>query len=335
MVIDGLGDDGGREQRHRLDRVLGGGVVDVDVDGRPAGDLERRGADALDLDAEALEVEAQVLDHVVGRGVADHGGAGVEGGGHQRVLGDRVAALGQHDRARRLDGAVDAGVVAAVARLDVEPEGTQRRHVRLDRALAEVAAAGVGEVELVVAVQQRAEEHDHRARASCCRLVDRGEVEVGGRDDLQVVVVADPAGGDAEGVEHLEQAVDLLDARDLAQRRTALVEQGGAQQRDAGVLGGLDVDRAGQRRRAVDAQVRRAGAEGDDLGVECRADAREHLEGEVLVALLDAVDGALAGAEQLCQLVLGEPAVLAGVADEVADATLVVSHADHGISDMR
>ena len=207
--------------------------------------------------------------------------------------------------------------------------------MRLDRALAEVAAAGVGEVELVVAVQQRAEEHDHRARTPCGRLVDRVEVELGGRDDLQVVVVADPAGGDAEGVEHLEQAVDLLDPRDLAQRRTSLVEQGGAQQRDTGVLRRLHVDRARQRGRAVDPQVRGPGAEGDDLRVERRADAGEHLEGEVLVALLDAVDRALTGAEQLGELVLGESAVLACVADQVPDTTLVVSHAFHGISNMR
>ncbi len=286
-------------------------------------------------DAEPLQVEAEVLDHVVGRGVADHGRARVQRCGHQRVLGDGVAALGQHDRTGRLDGAVDAGVVAAVGGLDVEAEGPQRRHVRLHGALAEVATTGVGQVELVVAVQQRTEEHDHRARAAGGRLVDRGEVELGGRDDLEVVVVADPAGRDTEGVEHLEQPVDLLDPGDLAQRRTSLVEQRGAQQRDTRVLRGLHVDGARQRGGAVDAQVRRPGAEGDDLGVEGSADAREHLEGEVLVALLDAVDRALAGAEELGQLVLGEPAVLAGVADEVADATLVVSHAQHGISDMR
>ena len=81
----------------------------------------------------------------------------------------------------------------------------------------------------------------------------------------------------------------------------------------------LDVDRAGERGGAVDPQVRGTGAERDDLGVEGRADPGEHLQGEVLVALLDPVDGALAGAEQLGELLLGEPAVLARVADEVAD----------------
>jgi hypothetical protein len=81
--------------------------------------------------------------------------------------------------------------------------------------------------------------------------------------------------------------------------------------------------------------VRRSGAEGDDLGVEGSADAGEHLQGQVLVTLLDTVDRALARAEQLRQLVLGEATVLARVADEVADTTLVVSHAEHGISNMR
>ena len=66
------------------------------------------------------------------------------------------------------------------------------------------------------------------------------------------------------------------------------------------------------------------GAEGDDLGVEGGADPLDHLQGEVLVALLDAVDRALRGAEQVGELLLGEAPMLAGVADEVADASLVV-----------
>ena len=69
------------------------------------------------------------------------------------------------------------------------------------------------------------------------------------------------------------------------------------------------------------------GAEGDDLGVERGADAGHHVEGEVLVALLDAVDRALAGAEHLGQLGLGPAAVPAGVADQVADTgQVVLSH---------
>ena len=51
-----------------------------------------------------------------------------------------------------------------------------------------------------------------------------------------------------------------------------------------------------------DPQVHRAGTERDDLGVERLADPGEHLEAEVLVAALDPVDRALAGAEHVGEL---------------------------------
>jgi hypothetical protein len=74
--------------------------------------------------------------------------------------------------------------------------------------------------------------------------------------------------------------------------------------------------------------VGRAGTQRDDLGVQCRADAREHVEGEVLVPLLDPVDRALAGAQPLGELLLGQPAVLARVADDAPDPALVaLAHA--------
>ena len=67
-----------------------------------------------------------------------------------------------------------------------------------------------------------------------------------------------------------------------------------------------------------DAQVLRAGvAEGDELAVELLADLGERLEAEVLLALLDAGDGALAGAEEVGELALGDPLVASRVADEV------------------
>ena len=297
---------------------------------------QRGGADAVDAHAELLQEEAQVLDHVVRAGVADHGDAVVAGGGEQGVLGDGVAALGEHDRPGGGDRPVHGGVVAALGGLDLQAEGAQRGHVRLDGAGAEVAAAGVRQLEDVLAVHQRAQEHDDRAGTTGRLLVDAVQVELGRRDDLEVVVVVEPAGLHAHAGEHLEEPVDLLDARDPAQRRTPAVEQGGAEQRDAGVLGGLDVDGAGQRRRAGDPQVRGTGAEGDDLGVEGLADAGEHLQRQVLVAALDPVHGALAGGEHVGELLLGPATVLAGVADQVADpGEVVVGHAGHFISHVR
>ena len=288
-------------------------------------------------DAQLLEVEAEVLDHVVGRRVADHGRAGVQRGCHQRVLGHGVAALGEHDRASRFDGPVDRRVVHAVGGLDLEPERPQGRHVRLDGPGAEVAAAGVRQVEDFLTVQQRAEEHDDGAGTTGGRLVDVGQVELGRRDDLEVVLGVQPLGLDAERVQHLEQPVDLLDPGDPAQRRATAVEQRGAEQRDAGVLRRLDVDRAGQGGGAVDAKVDGSGlAERHDLRVEGLTDPRQHLQGEVLVALLDPVDRTLAGRQHVCELLLGPAAVLSRVTDQVADASeIVVGHVVHGISDMR
>ena len=73
-------------------------------------------------------------------------------------------------------------------------------------------------------------------------------------------------------------------------------------------------------RAADDPQVLRAAvAERDELAVELLADPGEHLQSEVLLALLDAGDGALAGAEEVGELALGQPLVAPGVADQGAD----------------
>ena len=229
---------------------------------------------------------------------------------------------------------VDRRLVEAVGRRDVEAEGAQRRQVRLDGAGAEVAATGVGQLEAVELVEQRAEEHDDGAGAAGGLDVDAREVELRRRDDLEVVAVGEPADPDADRGEHLDDPVDLLDAGEAAQRRAALVEQGGAEEGDGGVLARLDRDRAGELAPADDPQVLRAAvAERDELGVELLADAGEHLEAEVLLALLDAGDRALAGAEEVGELALGEALVAAGVADERADAGQVgVGGRRHGSS---
>jgi hypothetical protein len=55
-----------------------------------------------------------------------------------------------------------------------------------------------------------------------------------------------------------------------------------------------------------------------------------------LVAALDAIDGALTGAESLGELGLCPAPVLPGVTDELADAyEVVVCHEVEAISDMR
>jgi hypothetical protein len=126
---------------------------------------------------------------------------------------------------------------------------------------------------------------------------------------------------DADRGQHLDDPVDLLDASQIAQRRAALVEQGGTQEADGGVLARLDRDRPGELLAADDPQVLgSAGAEGDELAVQALADTRQHLKAEVLLALLDAGHCALAGAEQIGQFALGQALVAACVADQGPDA---------------
>lgn len=72
-------------------------------------------------------------------------------------------------------------------------------------------------------------------------------------------------------------------------------------------------------------QVHRSGiAERHDLTVECFTDTGNHLKADVLIAALDAVDGALAGAERFGKLTLRPAPVLTGVTYELADACEVV-----------
>ena len=128
-----------------------------------------------------------------------------------------------------------------------------------------------------------------------------------------------PARLDADRTEHVEDPLDLDDAGHVAQRGAAAVEQGRAQQRHRRVLRRLHRHAALERVTARHAQVGGAGADADQLAVQRRRQPAEQLEGEVLPALLDPGDGALAGPEPGGQLLLGEPPVTPGIADERAD----------------
>src|SRR5690606_33363916 len=123
----------------------------------------------------------------------------------------------------------------------------------------EFAAAGEGQFEFGVVVEEGAEEHDDRAGSAGGVGVDAGEVEFFGRGDLEVAVGADPAVVHAHARQDAEDAVDLFDAGDAAERGGAVGEEAGAQEGDAGVFGGLDVDGAGEGDAAADAQVEGGG----------------------------------------------------------------------------
>jgi hypothetical protein len=188
-------------------------------------------------------------------------------------------------------------------------------------------------------VEQRPEEHDDRAGAAGRLDIDAVEPELGRWNDLEVVAARDPAGADADRVQHLEDPVDLLDPGEIAQCRPAAIEQGRAQQRDRRVLRRLDVDGAAELLAADDAQVLRPGVpEGYEFRVEALADPSQGLEAEVLLALLDPSHGALTRPQQSGELCLRKALVPPRVADQGADPLEIGvgdGHARHHISDMR
>ena len=93
----------------------------------------------------------------------------------------------------------------------------------------------------------------------------------------------------------------------------------------------------GQLLTADDPQVRRPDvAELHQAGVEGGADPGQDLQRDVLLALLDPGDRALAGAEGLGQLGLRPAPVLAGIPDQGADLhQVLVAHGHEDISHVR
>ncbi len=226
-------------------------------------------------------------------------------------------------------GGVDVGVVAALGRLDLEPERPQGGHVRLDGAGAEVAAAGVRELELVAVVQQRAEEHDDAAGTASGLLVDGADRSrrSGAISSRSLSALSQRYRTPMLASTSRMRLTSSIRATLRSVVRPLLSSDAHSSATPAFLLDFTSIE-PDEHRAADDPQVHRAGhAERDDLGVERLADPGEHLQAEVLLAALDPVDRALAGAEHVGQLGLGVAAVLASVADELADpAEVVLSH---------
>ena len=135
----------------------------------------------------------------------------------------------------------------------VGAELAQHVEVVVDRALADAAAAEVGDERLAEPVQQRpAEQHRHPGGAGVG--VDVGDVrllDVGGVEHQLAVAV----GGVDEHAVQLEQPADDLDVGDLghpAQPARLLGEHDGHHRLGDEVLGAPDLDVADERGAAVD-----------------------------------------------------------------------------------
>ena len=168
----GIGDESGGDEAHGLDGVFGKEIFDVFVDFGTAANGQSGGADAGDFDAEFFEKEAEVLDHVIWRSADDGGLAWRESGGHEDVFGDSIATFGKDDvtigvfmQSFFADGDFIKAAIALC--IDIKTERFESLDVRLYRACAERTAASVWNVELFVAMEKWAEEHNDGTGPSC------------------------------------------------------------------------------------------------------------------------------------------------------------------------
>ncbi len=202
------------------------------------------GADAFDTDTDVVEEEAQVLNHVVAGGVANLGATLEQSSSHQHIFGHRVATLGQGHPYLVVGYRGDFGPITALGGLDAQPEVPKGLQMRGDRTGTQIAAAGIGQLEVLLGMQQRPQEHDDRTGAPGGVGINGVQVEVVGSDQLQLAFVLRPDCAHPDAGQHFQDSVDLLDLRNTAQDRPAPVQQRGAQQCHRRVLRGANGDGA-------------------------------------------------------------------------------------------
>ena len=164
----GIGGEGGGDEAHGFNWVFRDAIFDVTIDDGAALDDKACSADTGNFHTELLEEKADVLNHVIGRG-ADNGGlAWGEGGGHEDIFSDGVAALGEDNVTVVIlvEGLLaDGDFVEATIALGVngETEGFEGLEMRLDSASTKRATAGIGDAKPRITVKEGAEEHDDGA----------------------------------------------------------------------------------------------------------------------------------------------------------------------------
>ena len=110
--------------------------------------------------------------------------------------------------------------------VETRAEELKGLQVRGDRAGAQVATAGVRQLEQQLVVQQWAEKHDDRAGAAGGVLVHVIEAQPPRTHELELALVGRPGGPHADAGEHLENAVDLFDLRDATADHGDRLRQG-------------------------------------------------------------------------------------------------------------
>ncbi len=194
-------------------------------------DGDRVRADAHHPRAHLHERDAELLDVRLARGVADHGTAGREHGGHQGVLGRGDRRLVEKD----VGSFEPARVQAIPTRGDVElgPKRAEREKVGVVPAPPQDIAAGQAELHLLVAREERAREQQRGPDlARECAGHVHG-LELAGDADGALVELLDLGAKRADDLEH---PAHVSDPRDVMKSDRLIGEQARRDQRERFVL---------------------------------------------------------------------------------------------------
>ena len=225
--------DGRREHIcARLDLVGYHAVIGA-VKAADAADLDDVGAGAADIGAHAVE-KVGYVDHV---------------GFFGRVLDDGVAG-GQDSRQQDVDRGADGDHVeidvAAVEVLAVDDddavldrrggsEGPEALEMLVDGARADVAAAGKGDLGVVVFAKERAQQVVTRADMADVLVIDAGLADVGAVDPVAVAIFAFDA--DADLFHGVAESMDIADVRDVVDSDSLVGHDGRREYAKGGVFG--------------------------------------------------------------------------------------------------
>ena len=196
-------------------------------------DAEDVGLDPLDLRAERDEEAAEILDVRLAGRVPDHGLAGSEHGGHDRVLGRHHARLVEEDVvAPQAAGRLQ--LVMHLPELDLCAQPRERVDVRIETAPPDHVAARRRDGRAPEPREQRAGEQERRAHA-CAEL--RVELVPGHVRRMDAHLVrAGPRDLGAELVEQVEHRLHVADARHVRERHRLARQQRRGQDRQRAVL---------------------------------------------------------------------------------------------------
>ena len=220
-------------------------------------DHDVRAAFALDMRAHFLKQAAKVDDLGFARGVVKVGPPAREDGGHDRVFS-------RADRHHR-EGEVAAGQAPALGRgganeargdFDLGADRFKRLEVEVDGPVADSAAARQRHGGVAGAGEQRPQHQDRRAHPAHHVIGrDSGDQRFG----LQRHPPADLAllqtlnlGRHAKLVQEMAEAVDVGEARQVAERQLLVGEDGAGEERQRAVLGARDRDDAFEPLAALD-----------------------------------------------------------------------------------